>query len=133
MSIPTTDLPNPNILHSVVEHVFMPPKLPQSYPGESAEREINVLLCDSLINAAQNFLQVLPYSQRPLWVQMINMMELARRAAEDPLIVVELQRVFLNMATGGTYKYLAVKSAFDLTILHQMYFACISVRRTLLS
>jgi len=102
--MPAANRTNTKSLHSVIEHVFMPPKLPQLYPSEGEEHELNVVLCDSLIKAAQDFLQVLPSSQHPLWMQMIKMMELARRAAEAPLAVVELQRVLLDMAIGGTYR-----------------------------
>jgi hypothetical protein len=104
MSILAADPTNTKSLHSVIEHVFMPPKLPYSHPGEGAEHEMNAVLCRSLIKAAQDFLQVLPSSQQPLWIQMIKMMELARRAAEAPLAAFELQRVLSDMAVGGTYR-----------------------------
>lgn len=90
-----------DILRSVVEHVFMPPKLCQKDPGEQIEREINVALCDNLIQAAQDFLQDIPPSQHPLWRHMIKMMELARRAAELPFEEAELLRIFSDMAIEG--------------------------------
>ena len=102
MSAPVANHPDSNILRSVIEHVFMPPKLPQNYPDGRTEREINIALCDSLIKAAQDFRQTLPSSQLPLWMQMVKMMELARRAAEAPLMVVDVQRALSGMAIGGT-------------------------------
>jgi hypothetical protein len=101
MSIYAADQLDSSILTSVVEHVFMPPKLPQEYPGKETERETNVALCDNLIDAAQQFLQILPSSESPLWMQMIKMIQSARRAAKLPLKDVELQRVLLDMAIGG--------------------------------
>jgi hypothetical protein len=102
MSIHPTDNLGSSILTSVVEHVFMPPKLPQVHPGKETERETNVALCDSLIDAAQQFLQILPSPERsPLWMQMIKMIQSARRAAKVPLKDVELQRVLSDMAIGG--------------------------------
>ena len=101
MSIHPTDHLYSSILILVVEHVFMPPKLPQYHPGEETERKTNVALCDVLIDAAQQFLQILPPSESPLWMQMIKMMQLARRAAKVPLKDVELQRVLSDMAFGG--------------------------------
>jgi hypothetical protein len=65
------------------------------------EGETNVALCDSLIDAAQQFLQILPSSESPLWMQMIKMIQSARRAAKLPLKDVELQRVLSDMAIGG--------------------------------
>jgi len=100
MSIHPADHLDPGILTSVVEHVFMPPKLPHGRPYET-EREINVALCDTLIDAAQQFLQILPSSESPLWMQMIKMIQSARRAAKVPLKDVELQRVLSDMAIGG--------------------------------
>lgn len=95
---------NSKILRLVIRHVFMPPKLPCIRPGNRKERKTNVALCDSLIDAAQNFLQFLPPSEGPSWMQMIKMMELARRAAKAPFNEVDLKRVFSDMGIGGTYK-----------------------------
>lgn len=102
MSRPIADLDiDPNILRSVIEHVFMPPKLPQVGQDHGAARELNVAMCDILIEAAQNFLQNLPYSQRPQWGHMIKMMELVRRAAKFPLGIAAVQRTLSDMTDGG--------------------------------
>ena len=90
-----------DVLRSVVEHVFMPPKLPQAAQDHKAEREVNVAICRALIEAARNFLQDLPYSQRPQWGHMIKMMESARLAAKFPLETAELQRTLSSMTVGG--------------------------------
>jgi len=95
--------PDSNILTSVIEHVFMPPKLPQEHPGEEMERETNVALCNSLMEAAQDFLQILLSSQSPVWLHMIKMIELARRAANVPFQENDLQRVLQAMDIGGTH------------------------------
>jgi hypothetical protein len=96
-------IPDSSILTSVIEHVFMPPMLPQAHSSEEMERETNVALCTSLIDAAQDFLQILPPSQGPMWLHMIKMMELARRAANVPFEENDLQRVLQAMDIGGTY------------------------------
>ena len=93
--------PDSNILRSVIEHVFMPPKLPQEGPSEQIEQKINVALCENLIEAAKEFLQSLPSSQSPLWVRIIKMMESARRAATLPFEAADLQWVLSDMAIGG--------------------------------
>ena len=104
MSVPSTDNLDSDILRSVVEHVFMPPKLPQRGPDEETERKTNVALCNSLIEAAQEFLNILPSSESPLWIHMIKMMELARRVARAPLNEDDLQCVLSDMALGSTYR-----------------------------
>jgi hypothetical protein len=131
MSIPFADDPDPDILRSVIDHVFLPPKLPQAAPTEEAEHKMNMTLCNSLVEAAQLFCQNVPSSQRPLWMQMINMMELARRAARVPFGEADLQNVFSDMAVGGMS--LLARNLFRvwLTIFCQMYFPCISAHRTL--
>jgi hypothetical protein len=95
---------NFDVLRLVVEHVFMPPNLPQQDPGEESEeieQEMNVALCDNLIQAARDFLQEIPPAQHPLWMHMIKMMDLARLAAEVPFEEAELSGVFSDMAIGG--------------------------------
>jgi hypothetical protein len=102
MSVPTTDNLDSDILHSVVEHVFVPPKLPQKHPGEEMERKMNVALCNSLIEVAQDFLKILPSSESSLWMHMIKMMELARCAASSPWKEEVLRRALSDVAIGGT-------------------------------
>jgi hypothetical protein len=102
MPAPVDDGPGSNILRSVVEHVFMPPKLPQKDPGEQIEQNVNVALCNNLIEAAQGFLQGLPSSQSSLWMRMIKMMDLACCAAAAPYGEEGLRRTLLDMAAGGT-------------------------------
>jgi len=104
MSVPTIDDLDSDILHSVIEHVFMPPKLPQKHPGVEMERKTNVALCNCLIEAAQDFLPIVPSSESSFWMHMIKMMELARRAAEAPFTDVELQRALTDMTLGGVYR-----------------------------
>ena len=41
MSITAADNFDNYILRSVIEHIFMPPKLPPKHPGEEAERKTN--------------------------------------------------------------------------------------------
>jgi hypothetical protein len=89
---------------SVIDHVFMPPLLPQSYPDRQEERKMNVALCDSIINAAQDFLEFLPPSETPLWMRMIKMIELTRRSETAPFTKVDLQRVLSEMVIGGMYR-----------------------------
>src|SRR6266850_4775174 len=132
MSAPTTDNLDSDLLRSVIEHVFLPPKLPRNHDKET-ERKTNVALCNSLIEAAQAFLKTIPSSESSLWMHMIKMMELARRAAKTPFKKDGLQRVLSDMALGGTYRWCAFRSAFGSITLLQTYFSCTFGRKTLLS
>jgi len=99
--VPVVDDPHSDILRSVIEHVFLPPRLPQAGPSEETEHKTNAALCNSLVEAARDFLQIVHSSQRPLWMHMIKMMELAGRAAKVPFEEGDLQHVFSDMAVGG--------------------------------
>jgi len=96
------------------------------------EQKVNVALCDNLIEAAQDFIQNVHPSQSPLWTHMIKMMKLTRQAATASFKEADLQRVFSDMAIGGTSMQLAFLSGFGSIISSQTYLLCISVHRMLL-
>ena len=100
MSVHNTDIDSDTLL-SVVEHVFLPPKLPQEAPTEEAERRTNVALCHILIQAARAFLKDLSPIRLPLWGRMITMMESISQTAKVPRVEVELVRVLSKLVIGG--------------------------------
>jgi hypothetical protein len=102
MSLLPLNDPDSRPLRLVIDHVFMPPRLPQEDPGEQIEQEMNVALCSSLIDAAREFLQTIPPSEHPLWMHMIKMMDVVHRAAISPFQEVDLQQELAKMDCGGT-------------------------------
>lgn len=122
MSILIANNPDTHILRSVVEHVFLPPKLPQEDPGDQIEQRTNVVLCDNLLEAARDFLPDVPTSQISLWMHMIKMIELAGFAAELPLGEAGLQHVFSSMAIGGMSMKLSLRSASNNTFFIRYFF-----------
>ena len=100
MSLHNTDIDSDTLL-SVVEHVFLPPKLPQEAPTEEAERRTNVALCQMLVQAGRAFLKDLSPIQQPLWVRMMTMMGSIYQAARVPRMEVELVRVLSDLVIGG--------------------------------
>jgi hypothetical protein len=133
MPAPSPNDFNSKILRSIVEHVFMPPQLPQKDPGEQIEQEINVALCDNLIEAAKDFLDYIPSKQSPLWIRMIKMMELAHSAARVPLGEANLQRTLSDIDIEGLSIYPVLFSTLGSIICYQMYLPCISAHRMLVS
>ena len=91
-------------LLSVVEHVFLPPKLPQEAPTEEAERQTNVDLCRMLVQAGRAFRKGLSPVQQPLWVRMMTMLGSIYQAARVTRVEleVELVRILSNLVIGGT-------------------------------
>lgn len=100
MSHSLTDLDSDD-LRSVVEHVFLPPKLPQAAPEGEAERGTNVALCHILIHAAEAFRQDLSSSQKLVWDRMLKMMEYISRAASAPLVEAELGDILKHLHVDG--------------------------------
>ncbi len=104
MSLRITDIDS-DVLLSVVEHVFLPPKLPQEAPTEEAERETNVALCHILIQAARAFSQGLSPLRQSLWARMIKMMGSIYRTARAPLVEAELAGALSGLAMGGAPQF----------------------------
>jgi hypothetical protein len=106
MSAFTTGNVDSDILRSVIEHVFMPPKLPQRHPTTETEQRINLALCNRLIDAAKEFVHFLPASEgtSSLWNQMIEMMETACYVQEASRGTNDLNGTLSRMAIGGTYR-----------------------------
>jgi hypothetical protein len=106
MSPFTTDNVESDILRSVIEHVFMPPKLPQRHPTTETEQRINLALCSRLIDAAKDFVHFLPASETTssLWNQMIKMMQTACEMQEASRGNNDLNGTLSEMAIGGTYR-----------------------------
>jgi hypothetical protein len=102
MSLPISEF-TPDALRSVVEHVFMPPKLPQQAPSETTEQETSVALCRLLLEAARDFHQCLSQSQRSTWSHMIKMMELVWRNVRASLDEADLQSTLSSLTVGGGF------------------------------
>ena len=92
---------DPYDLRSVVEHVFLPPKLPQEAQVDEAESRTNVALCHILIDAAAAFRQYLSPSQELVWARMEKMIEYILRAASSPLVEAELEGLLASLVVDG--------------------------------
>ncbi|KAH9019095.1 hypothetical protein EDB84DRAFT_1275959 [Lactarius hengduanensis] len=91
------------VLLSVVEHVFLPPKLPQQAPTENAERETNVALCHILKRAAQTFSKDPSPLQRSLWKRMVKMMGSIHQTARAPVVEAKLADALSDLAVGDAF------------------------------
>jgi hypothetical protein len=111
MSLPISTIDS-NILCSVVEHVFMPPKLPQKAPAKEVEQETNAALCLFLLDAAHAFRQSLPHSQRSTWNHMVKMIELVWRDVKALSARADLQSALSDLSVGGKSYDLHVIPAF---------------------
>ncbi|KAH9063764.1 hypothetical protein EDB83DRAFT_804615 [Lactarius deliciosus] len=103
----TMSLTHPDIdsgaLLSVVEHVFLPPKLPQEAQTGKADRETNMALCHILLQVAATFHQYLLPSQEFVWTRMERMIKSIQRAATASPIERELGSAFSNLVVGDVF------------------------------
>ncbi|KAH9180205.1 hypothetical protein EDB89DRAFT_2118669 [Lactarius sanguifluus] len=90
-------------LLSVVEHVFLPPKLPQEAQTERADRGTNVALCHILLQVAATFHQYLLPSQEFVWTRMERMIKSIQRAATASPIERELGSAFSDLVVGDVF------------------------------
>ncbi|KAH8982408.1 hypothetical protein EDB92DRAFT_123752 [Lactarius akahatsu] len=102
MDPPITDI-NPDDLLSVVQHVFLPPRLPQKAPTEKAECGTNAALCHVLVQAARTFCQYLSPTQQSIWAPMMKMMETIYQTARAPLVEAELKGTLSDLAVGDVF------------------------------
>ncbi|KAH9059214.1 hypothetical protein EDB87DRAFT_1684972 [Lactarius vividus] len=91
------------VLLSVIDHVFLPPKLPQQAPTEEAERGTNVALCHILMQAAQAFSQFLSPSQQLSWTHMMKTMVSMCWISKGPLVEAELKGIFSDLTVGDVF------------------------------
>jgi hypothetical protein len=105
MSPSLTDLESDDHLRSVVEHVFLPPKLLQGAlvwaQSDDAESGTNVALCHFLTDAAAAFRQYLSPSQELIWASMEKMIEYILRAASSPLPEENLAGILAELDING--------------------------------
>jgi hypothetical protein len=108
MSLSTAEIDS-DTLKSVVEHVFMPPKLPQEAPTGIAEQETNAALCHLLIMAARVFYKCLSHAQQSTWIHMIKMMVFAWQNVKKASVEeTDLQSTLSNLTVGGECHYVRV-------------------------
>lgn len=90
-----------SVLLSLVDHIFLPPKLPQHAPTNEEERGTNQALCRILLQAIKAFSEGVSPPQRLLLSHMVKMMESVQRSTEGPLVETELTETFSSLAVGG--------------------------------
>ncbi|KAH9056908.1 hypothetical protein EDB87DRAFT_1157643 [Lactarius vividus] len=94
---------NSEVLLSIINHVFLPVKLPQQAPKEGAERMANVTLCHILIQAARAFCHCLSPSRQLSWAHMIKTLESISWTAKGPLVEAELKSTLSDLVVGDVF------------------------------
>jgi hypothetical protein len=85
-------------LHYVVDHVFLPPKLPQEDDSSDSN---DATLCDMVHKAAEAFCNVLPAHKQGRWTPILKMLDnihtLHQSSFRDDQIISAMQ----DMRPGG--------------------------------
>lgn len=85
----------------LVNHVFLPPELPQAAPGEREESRINTLLCQTVLSWANAYMTYLSTEEEVQWVPIIEMLEQLLHTTQSPLSQLTLQRDFSQLKENG--------------------------------
>ncbi|KAH9051484.1 hypothetical protein EDB87DRAFT_1582498 [Lactarius vividus] len=101
MSLTHPDIDSGALL-SVVEHVFLPSKLPQEAQTGKADRGTNVALCHILLQVAATFHQYLLPSQEFVWTRIEKMIKSQRTAMASP-IERERGSAFSDLGDGDVF------------------------------
>ncbi|KAI0296910.1 hypothetical protein B0F90DRAFT_1819762 [Multifurca ochricompacta] len=104
MPTSATDIDS-GVLRTVIENVFVPPKIPQKAQSVEAELGTNTALCHTLIQAASAFNKLLSPDQQLEWVHMIKMIFFALQVAKGSLSEMDLQQILSNLAVGGKFAH----------------------------
>jgi hypothetical protein len=99
MSDPEREPPSLEDALYILNHVFLPPKLPQE---DDADRIRDVVLCRLVYDASLEFTQSLPEIQRPQWLivtQMLDMFLETTRILDKKRLIEKI----LQMKDGGRF------------------------------
>lgn len=88
-------------LKAILYHVFVPLQLPQKDAGDAVNHEVDIALCELILDAAQKYKNLLPEEQQTLWAPipaMLQHLQAFTTFRDKESIVTALQ----NMECGGT-------------------------------
>jgi hypothetical protein len=93
------DMENSNALRYILDHVFMPPLLPQK---DDHTEENDVALVESVIDAATDYRSRLHSSQQQRWDPILKMLRAFRGTLNSPVFSVDdVQFSLKEMRPGG--------------------------------
>ncbi|KAK7681330.1 hypothetical protein QCA50_015421 [Cerrena zonata] len=69
----------------LIEHIFLPPELPQAAPSEYEEQNINILMSQATLEFAQEYVSNLSIEKGEQWVPVIDMLRQSLRTSQIPL------------------------------------------------
>lgn len=86
---------------SLIDHLFLPPKLPQAAPGEERESRINTLMCQTILDSAESYMSSLSTEDQRQWFTVTNMLRQLLRTSQVPMSNATLQKDLSQMKENG--------------------------------
>jgi hypothetical protein len=94
--------PNRQQLQYIIDHVFLPPKLPEKHDDDSAE--LQCALAEFVNDSAERCAQFLPPQERVRWVPILQMLKnITITSKSAALSEFSLENCIKDMQDGGMY------------------------------
>lgn len=115
---------------SLIQHVFLPPELPQKAPDQDAECRVNILLSRTVLESAESYMTELSEEEKEQWFPVISMLKQILLTSETPLTKSTLFNDFSRMEVNGMHYYHFVRSTSCLYVLWFRRHPCAPHSRT---
>jgi hypothetical protein len=89
-------------LEYIVNHVFLPPKLP---PREDSSREKSIDLTSAVLDALNGFESTQPLSERPIWARMMRMIQSLQDSGsgKGSMSPEKINNMLMTLVDGGRF------------------------------
>jgi hypothetical protein len=95
---------NPQVLEHAINHVFLPPKLPQEADPESLQDEIHMLMCRVALDVVEQVQENLPVEDPATWGHLQMMLSHLHNTVRNPLDEAQLKDDFVQLPIGGKWR-----------------------------
>lgn len=94
-----------DILMSVIDHIFLPPKLPQGGDHPDRDKIVHLLLTELVFEYSVKHASTVPAEQRAVWDHMCLMLRHVGAAVDRGLERGQLARDLAGMVPGGEHTF----------------------------
>lgn len=94
---------DPHVFQALIEHVFMPPQLPQNADDDDQNRAVDILMTKLIAEYADKYSSQASRELKPVLRRIQKMLRLSHRVSRDGLESGAVQQAFSSMEVGGTY------------------------------
>jgi hypothetical protein len=110
-------------LKHTINHVFLPPKLPQEAEPELLQKEIHLLMCQVALDVVKQVQQNLSPAEQEIWNHLQRTILHIRNTVQIPLAEEQLKRDLFQLPIGGECRSISLIRFFSVTRVFSR-FAC---------